>query len=200
MSKKIIDIVLLPPENIMDICIKINSQDPHAFSNLNKKNNFPHISLAMGAIETKKLPAIKNIVKKIAESFKPISLKIIKTSHIITPANIKSYQLNFEKNNKITKLHISIMNNLKNLLTYDVQPDMFYKNTSEEIDEVSMHWVKTYKSKASNPNNFNPHISLKCTKADYKNFPVKFNASQLAICHMGKHGTCRKLLSSTLLT
>jgi len=194
MLKKIIDIVLLPPENIMDICIKINKQDPHAFSDLNKKNNFPHISLAMGAVKTKKLPTIKNTIKKITSSFKPINLKIIKASYIITPANIKSYQLNFEKNNAIIKLHISIMNNLADFLTYDVQSDMFYKDNHEKIDEVSMHWVKTYKAKAGNPNNFNPHISLKCTKTDYKNFPIKFKASQLAICSMGKHGTCREIL------
>ena len=73
---------------------------------------------------------------------------------------------------------------------------MFFLDYDEKFSEVSKFWIENYRKNHSDPNNYHPHISLKCRKAEYKNFPIKFTASKLAICHLGNYCSCRKILSS----
>ncbi len=199
MSKIAIDVVLLPPEKIMDICIDINKKDPNAFSKLNKEDNLPHITLVMGIVDSEELTKIDEILEEVALNFSAIELDIIGISYIVTPDNVKSYQFDFKENNDIKRLHKILMKKLLPFLSDDVKLEMFYKENNEEIDKVSMHWVKMYKEKHGDPKNYEPHISLKCTQAEYNSFPIKFTASRLAICHLGNYCTCRKIFYKTEL-
>lgn len=58
MTKIAIDIVLLPPEEIMNKAIEINQQLADDGIKLNKKDCLPHISLCMGVISEEDLPEI----------------------------------------------------------------------------------------------------------------------------------------------
>ena len=53
MPKIAIDVVLLPPEEIMDKAIEINRQLADDPIKLNKENCLPHVSLCMGVVEEK---------------------------------------------------------------------------------------------------------------------------------------------------
>ena len=61
MSRIAIDIVLLPPEKIMDLVIAINKEEAkkgNSKGELNKVDFLPHLSLAMGTIEEKNLEKV----------------------------------------------------------------------------------------------------------------------------------------------
>ena len=90
-----------------------------------------------------------------------------------------------------------LIKELKHLLSYDIKDEMFFKEESEEIDEMSKYWVKTYEDKKE----YHPHISLKCFEPSFDKeiFPIDFLASRIAICHLGRKGTCRKILFETKL-
>ena len=70
MAKIAVDIVLLPSEEMTEMAISTNKellkQNPAKIV-LDKKNCIPHISLAMGCIDERKINEIDNILKTIAK-------------------------------------------------------------------------------------------------------------------------------------
>ena len=70
MSRKAVDIVLLPDEAMSERAIRINEKLVEEFGSkivLNKDDCLPHISLAMGCIEQGDLVSIEEILKEIAQ-------------------------------------------------------------------------------------------------------------------------------------
>ena len=70
-----IDVVLLPPGEVMDKAIEINNplEDPIV---LNKNNCLPHITLFFGTAEQSEIANINNILEEIASSTPALKLTI----------------------------------------------------------------------------------------------------------------------------
>jgi hypothetical protein len=197
MKKIAIDIALLLSQRINNICLKINrSAGAEAFSDLSKENNYPHITLAMGAMDEGDLAAIENKVKKISQKFRALDLEIIHLGNETTPENKKSSHLTIKPNKKLRELHGMIMSELLPIFSYEIKKEMFFIDADENFKKVSKYWVENYGKKHANPQNYHPHISLKCRNAKYNNLPLKFTASKLAICQLGNYCTCRKIIKS----
>ena len=74
MSRRAVDIVLLPGETMTDRAIEINAELEKKFGAeivLNKANCLPHISLAMGCIEEKDIASVEKILEAIARETPP---------------------------------------------------------------------------------------------------------------------------------
>ncbi len=197
MTKIAIDVALLLPENINKICININRKNnADAFSDLSKKNNYPHITLAMGVADDKDFPKISKKLKDISKKFSPLKLEIVGLNFTITPENKKSYEFTVRRTDEIKKLHAVIMKELYPLFSYKVNDNMFFLDSDEKFSKVSKYWVETYGKNHSNPDKYHAHISLKCRNAKYTKFPIKFPANKVAACHLGNYCTCRKILAS----
>lgn len=194
-----VDIVLLPPPPIMQICIDINEQkQSQSFQHLNSKDNWPHISLAMGILDTKDLIKAKEILDKLPHDFTKLDLELTKISYIVASDNKKSHAFDVAVTRELQNLHNKIMNEFSGILIYDqVNSDMFFTAPGEKIDDVTLYWVKNYPEKSFN--NFQAHISLKCRHAEYKLTPISFVAETLALCRLGNFGTCRQILHSVKL-
>lgn len=73
--------------------------------------------------------------------------------------------------------------------------------TKENIFELSetssiVDWVNSFK-KNSAYENYHPHITLgKGTVESNLEFPTTFKPVSMGLFHLGKHGTCKKLLAS----
>ena len=79
MTKIAIDIALLLPKEINKICIDINQkEDSESYSDLSKKDNHPHITLAMGVIDEEDIEKVNNKLKEIVKRFSKINLQILK--------------------------------------------------------------------------------------------------------------------------
>jgi len=189
MSKIAIDIALLPPEEIMNKAIEINSQFADDPIQLNKENCLPHISLCMGVVEAEDLPKIEKIINEIIENFQALSLKI---------NGINDKHTCFEtKNNKdLQRLHETIMTELETYLSYNATTDMCF--SPPIVDEKTVSWINGYKENTSFEN-FYPHITLGISKLEGKELNIDFMASKIAICHLGNYCTCRKILYSVNL-
>lgn len=188
MAKIAVDVALLLPEEINKICIDINRKEgAEATSDLSKSNNHPHITLAMGVIDKEDIPKVNSKLKEIVSGFSELNLEI---SHEIKSEKNKSYGFGIKPTDEIKKLHAAIMKKL--IFTYDVTLDMFYKDSDEVLNEISRYWVESYRTK--DPENYQPHISLKCKNAEYSKLPIKFTTSKIVLCHLGNHCTCREIL------
>lgn len=196
-NKIVVNILLLPPIDIMKLCVKINQQKgSENYQNLDTETNPPHITLDMGSLDAKNLPLAKEKISRIAKNFSKLKLTLSEIYYEIRSNNKKSYYFELEIIPELRRLHEDIMNDFSKIFTNNnISVDMFFPNESEKIDEESCRWVEDYPNKTFK--NFNPHISLKCRNGRYEGGPIKFPADKLTLCHMGNFCTCRKILFST---
>jgi len=176
MRKIAVDIALLLPEEIEKKIKKIQTRE-----------NIPHISLLMGAIDTKILPKIKKVVEKY--KINKIELEIEK---VYKTEMTGSRALKIKKIPKLQKLHGYLAGNLKKYFVDKPDKAMFY---NEEASENNLKIVENYIKNASYKN-FSPHITLG-KGINIKDINIKkkrFDALGIAVCHLGRHCSCREIL------
>ena len=149
MAKLAIDIVLLPPEEVMDKAIDINRKLVDDPTKLDKKTCLPHASLCIGVINTEDLQKLKDAVSEIAANSKELALTIT--------LNEARECFEFEKSEALQELHEQVIQKASPHLTYDATLDMCY--SPPPVVEKTLHWINNYKSKYSGAN-FWPHITL----------------------------------------
>ena len=193
--KKAVDVVLLPDETVTDRAIEANAELVQKFGSeivLNQKKCLPHISLAMGCIDQSNIGPVEKILQQIASRCPLGDLTIcgVRTSGLGTDA-MSVFEV--EKNARLQLLHETVLAELQPFLTPDVTADMIYG--PGEVAESTLDWIKNYREKSSFENFF-PHITI--GYGQMKNLPslTRFTASKLALCHLGNHCTCRKILVS----
>lgn len=188
--KLAVDIVLLPPTEIMEHAIEINKTFVDDPIQLHFKNCLPHISLCMGVMDEVDLLKVSKELEKIGEEFVALPLRI-------TGINSQHTAFDIERTNELQKLHEMIVERLANILTTDGTTEMCH--SPPEVAEQSLLWINNYKEKFSFEN-FYPHITLGRSKIEAKELNIPFTASRFALCHLGTFCTCRKVLWETKLT
>ena len=199
MSRKAVDVVLLPTEAMMDRAIEANRELVKEFGGkivLNKENCLPHISLAMGCVDEKDITAIREVLRAIAEKSSLSELKVIGIQTTTSSVGEKVSVFEVEKTRQLQLLHEEVMEKLAAHLSYNVTKDMTYN--SGEVGESTLLWIRGYREKSSFAN-FSPHITIGYGEIENVPLPIEFAASKLALCHLGNHCTCRKVLVSIKL-
>lgn len=198
--KKAIDIVLLPSEDIMDLCIELNKPWVQGIDDeieLDKKKCLPHITLAMGLMEDGQLGQVEDIMKEIASSFQPLDLKITEVEVYEKPDGPDMSGLKIERSSQLQNLHETVMDKLVPLFTYDdVTKEMFF--SPPLVNEIPGWWVENF-VRTSVRDKYNPHITLGMGVPEKLKLPIEFQASRLALCHLGSYCTCRKILAEVKL-
>ncbi len=189
MTKIAIDVVLLPPENIMDKAIEINSQFADDPIKLNKENCLPHISLCMGVLEEENLTKIKAIIEEISKQFSKLFLTIDKISAEHVCFEVKN-------NETLQKLHEGIMTKLSPYLSYDATTDMCF--SPPFVVEKTLTWINNYRNTSFEE--FYPHITLGISKLENRDLNIDFVASKIVVCQLGNYCTCRKVIISSDLS
>jgi 2'-5' RNA ligase len=182
-----------------DRTIELNNELVKRFGRkivLNKENCLPHISLAMGCLEEKDIASVEKILEEIAKetSFQDLRIVGIRSSGNSKGQTVSVYEV--ENTTQLQSLHEKVMNKLEPYLTSDVTVDMIYGG--REVAETTLLWIKNYREKVSFENFF-PHITIGYGQIENHSLPASFSASQLALCHLGNHCTCRKVLVSIKL-
>jgi 2'-5' RNA ligase len=190
MNKKAIDVVLLPSEEMMDTAITINQEllkrgEPKKMV-LNKTDCLPHISLLMGCVADTQLPQITQLLEEIASRYTVFHLQVAEVQQ-----EGSSTVLNMQKNSRLQNLHESMIEQFKPFLTYDAVAEMLYNPA--EAGQSSIDYINSFLSNASY-GNYSPHITVGSGAYQLSKLPMLFTAGTLAICHLGSHCTCRKIL------
>ena len=220
MAKIAVDVALLPSEEMMNKSIDANREllkqypdrivlvraipEPQLLAREAGSMGLPHISLAMGCIDEKDVTEIEKALEAIAEqhSLKKLTAIGIYVSTNSAGEKISSFQI--ETSKTIQSLHEELMRTLRPYFNYIATPETIL--TPPQASESTLLWINNYPEKSSFEKFF-PHITLGygqindfsfCSYKEWS-FPIKFNASKLALCHLGNHCTCRKILTSTEL-
>ena len=127
MSKKAVDVALLPSDNIIDIAIRLNRQLVERFGEeivLDNKNCLPHISLAMGCIEEGDIPEIAGVLTKIAGENPVGELRIagVKVSENAKGERVSSFEV--ERTENLQRLHEEIVEAMQPYFVYEVTEDI----------------------------------------------------------------------------
>lgn len=198
MTRFAIDIVLIPPDNVIDLAIDFNRtllNDHPSDRILNKTNRLPHVSLLMGCLAADQLQRAKAILQSIADRHDYLNLHVTSIHTVKTAGgNIVSFEI--ERDPKIVALHESIVSAFSSLLTQDsTAKDL---NDDPPIEQSSIEWINRYISDHS-LKGFWPHITLGPGSNIQQFKPFSFQANRLAICHLGNHCTCTEVLGETIL-
>jgi 2'-5' RNA ligase len=223
MAEIAVDAVSLPSDEMMDKAIEANRellQQCIGFPQggvpgkivLDKKNCLPHISLAMGCIDEEDIADIEKVLQTIAKQYSLEQLSVIDIHVGTSSAGEKVSVFQIEKTEALQSLHEEVMQRLAPYFSYDVTADMIFSRFPRsgvpppEAGESTLLWIKKYPEKSSFENFF-PHITIGYGEIDDYSFgsreagslPMRFTASKLALCHLGNHCTCRKVLASAEL-
>lgn len=185
MQKIAIDIVLLPPEEVVEKATEINQTLETQEIDFKEDDIYPHITLLMGCLEEQKVPQVESLLRELAQASGAMPLQI---SGIKAEGSV-SFEV--EKTGNLQGLHEKLIQKLTPFLSYDATEEMFYR--PEEVKENAINYVNRFLHEASH-DRFWPHLTL--GYGDYADEKLKlpFTASRLALCQLGKHCTCRNIL------
>jgi 2'-5' RNA ligase len=195
MAKIAVDTVLLPSEEVMEKAIAANKELLKQYPDkiiLNKENCLPHVSLAMGCIGKTHISDIGEILSSITEKYSPETLKFIGFSTSTNSIGEKVTVAIIEKTKLLQSLHEEVMTKLAQYLDYDITENMLL---SEKVDESTLLWIKNFPENSSFKKYY-PHITLGYGQLEKFPFPDDCKVTKLAMCHLGNHCTCRKILAS----
>jgi len=196
MSRKAVDVVLLPDEAMTDRTIELNAELVKKFGNkivLNKENCLPHVSLAMVCVEETDIASVGRVLEEIANETSMPDLNVvgIRTSGNSKGETVSVFEL--EKTTQLQSLHEKVMDRLTRYFSNDVTENMIYGD--EDVAESTLLWIKNYRQKSSFENFFT-HITIGYGQVENHSLQKTFAVSKLALCHLGNHCTCRKILLS----
>ncbi len=188
------DVVLLPPREVAEKAIETNQkiiESGNLDIVLDKEKCLPHITLAMGCLKEDNLREAENVLKETGGGFLPLEIKIV-------PSKAGKACFRIEKNEDISALHESVMKNMAPFFSYDVKKDMLYQEKDEEINDITIHYIKNFSGEHSFEKH-EPHITVGHGEMDIEVSTFEFKADELALCHLGNFCTCRKILFSCSL-
>jgi len=198
MARIAVDVVLLPSRAMMEKAIEANRRLPKPSGGeivLNEESCLPHISLAMGCIEEKDIEELEKILQTIAGQYSPGQLKVIDVHIGTNSLGEKVSAMRIEKSETLQSLHEEVMRKLASYFSYDVTAEMV---SGAAVSESTLLWIRNYPEKSSFEKFF-PHITIGYGEIREFSRPIEFTASELALCHLGNHCTCRKVLASARL-
>jgi 2'-5' RNA ligase len=185
-----IDVVLVPPKEIIEKALEINAKLSGVISGEYPKMGddcVPHNTLCMGFVDEEKIDEIKKILSMVAEHTNQIKIDVNKCDQH-ADSGIWWF---IKKSKELETLHNAIAKSLHKYFLNEGDESAY---VGENIAQSSIEWPKKFKEKHSFEN-YNPHITLGF--GEYKDLtPFSFEAKELALFHLGPCNTCRKKLGS----
>ena len=188
------DVVLLPDRAMTEWVTGINEElvrQCHSDIVLGKGTCLPHISLAMGCIDERDMDSFDRLLQRLARETRVKQLEATGIRVSVNARGEYTSLLEIERTDALVALHEAVMREAEPFFSHDVKAAMI---ADDIVAESTLEWIRDYPEKAAFER-FSPHITLGYGRATTKTlFPVSFTASQLALCHVGNHGTCRRVI------
>ena len=186
-EKITIDVVLLFPENINNICKELNKT-----SDMNNYVSFedgyhPHLTLGMGSLFVSDIEEFKKDIELVLERC-TIS-EITLTSLTLSKYN----QFTLEVDEHLQNLHNAVFDAIVKHSAGEVTAEHFFEmNKSTSL----INWVNNFKENNAYAN-YHPHVTIGRDITEIPlAFPITFKPESVGLFHLGKHGVCKKLITT----
>jgi hypothetical protein len=199
MKKLAINVVMLPPDPVMDLALewnKILCKARPANIVLGKSEYVPHISMVMGCIREEQLDQANELLQSLATQHSALALQVPNIRTVSSASGNSVITLNINLTLELAALHESIVDAFRPLLSQDA--DEAAINDIPPISSDAILWINHYIPDQCF-DHFWPHITLGFGDPPRTFQPISFQGSRLAICHLGNYCTCRTILSEAIL-
>ena len=194
-----VDVVLLPERRVADKAIELNRRLVGRFGAeivLGKERCLPHISLAMGCIEEGDVEEIGEVLEEIARKAEIGALEITGAAVNVNSRGEKVSSLEVAKSEGLVRLHTEVMERMGRFFKGQARTE--YIAGEGEVAETTLEWINNYREKSSFER-FRPHITLGYGELEGEAFAGEFRMERLALCHLGNHCTCARILWATAI-
>lgn len=190
MIYKALDIVIIPPQPVLDLCYQLNAGLVDRRINLNPINAVPHLTLSMGVIESADEAAITQVLEALATKYRGLELNFASIFDAGFTTN-SACGLGIEKTDDLMNLHHDSVALMRPYLEDYYQPDIFADH-EQGLGESCMAWVKRFYTECIEEN-FDPHITIGFGDlAEIET--MSFKAGHLALYQLGDYCSCRSLI------
>lgn len=181
-----INVVITLPDEIGALCKEVNKEGNNNGYVSFDEDYVPHITLGMSGVLESDLDSLYiDIIN---------NMSTLPESLLVEGFDIGKYtSFKIGKSQELQKLHESIMSVLEK---YRIEEVSFNEIFELESHSSIVDWVNQFSTNSAFEN-YDPHITLTkeySTSDSGMVFPISFTPKNISIFHLGKHGTCKKLL------
>ena len=195
-----VDVVLLPPKEIAGLCVKLsrklNEISGDDSVTLSLTETIPHISLAMGAVDPDAVGDLGESLSLIGDRYLPYTAAYKDFAVVKTSENVTVSGMNIVKDDIITGMRSDVVSALKEFNLGSVTSEMVFPDRTP-ITQFTLDYSSNY-IKNADSRRFSPHITLGNGDVnlirDMPAIPQSFTCTDIAVCHLGNHCTCKKIL------
>lgn len=186
MSVIALDIAILPPPAIGQLAMDLSAALPASESKglLLDSDHVPHITLTQQFVRESDLDAYLESVAEVLRDRAPLRLDAT------GGAGSGTVWIGIERTPAIRSLHEQLLEATARFEQRDGDVSAFFGGDARNRD---VHWVSNYRAKSSYEH-FLPHITLGHTTHPPLVQPFSFEASMIAVCHLGRFCTCRRIV------
>jgi 2'-5' RNA ligase superfamily len=188
-----LDVAVLPPADVSAKAIALSAALPDAESPPLRldADHLPHITLMQLFARVNELDLVLSKVDETLRGVPPLSLAVTGGGQ-----GTNSVSMTIEKAPPLVQLHERLMEALRGVERPDGGTGAFFGDDARLRDVL---WVTGYRLKSSF-HHFEPHITLGHGAEPPLIEPFTFEADTVAVCHLGRYCTCRRVLRQWMLT
>ena len=182
-----IDIAILPPADVSERAIALSAALPAHESQglLLGADRLPHITLTQQFVPVAALDSLIAQVDQVVDSQEPLRLRVTgggKGSH--------SVWMSVERVAPLVRLHEQLLHATGAFEVATGDAAAFLGETARDRD---VRWVREFRRESS-VDRFTPHITLGHAAEPPRVEPMDFVATRIAVCHLGRFCTCRRII------
>jgi 2'-5' RNA ligase len=184
-----LDVAVLPPPEVTARAIALSASLPaDEFQGLRlDESHRPHITLTQMFARANELDQVLERIDEVVRDRTPMTLRASGGGQ-----GTNSVWIEIERTPTLMNLHERLMESLRGLERPDGGTGAFFDEDARLRDVL---WVAGYRLKSSF-HHYTPHITLGHGTAPPSIEPFGFEADIVAVCHLGKFCTCRKVFRS----
>ena len=182
------DVAVLPPPDVTDRAVRLSAAlpaDPHGFHL--DADHLPHITLSQSFVREDELEMAFERVTGVLRGRGRLRLRVTGGGK-----GSSSVWMAVERTPELNELHEGVMHALVGVERPGGTPAAFVDGDGRVGDVL---WVTGYRLKSSF-SAWEPHITLGHGDDPPSIEPFSFTADTVAVCHLGRFCTCRRILRS----
>lgn len=187
-----LNVALLPPPDVTAKAVALSASLPETEPQPLRLDHehLPHVTLMQLFARVNELDQVFSRVGDTLHGVAPLVLRATGGGQ-----GTNTIWIAVDKTAPLVELHERLMEALRGLERPDGGTGAFF---GDDVRIRDVLWVTGYRLKSSF-HHFEPHITLGHGSAPPEIAPFTFDADTVAVCHLGRHCTCRKVLRSWAL-
>ena len=194
-----------PPVLALDVAVLLPLDARAALTRLNARlspppdgfhfddSHLPHVTLVQQFVHAPDLPEVQDIVREVLRGVAPLAVRGTTLRHGATAT-----VLIIDQTPALHDLHRRLIDRLAPYAVASGDAAAFLSN-GEPARDADIAWVTHFAANAAR-DRFDPHVTLGVGTVDGSLDAITGLATDIAVCHLGRFCTCRRVLGTWTLT